>query len=63
MAANPQAENGYTRVANEIMEVVQEYKFSANELKIILCIWRYTYGFQRKEHSISLSFFLKITLA
>ncbi|GAK01484.1 replication protein [Geomicrobium sp. JCM 19055] len=57
MAANPQAENGYTRVANEIMEVVQEYKFSANELKIILCIWRYTYGFQRKEHSISLSFF------
>jgi phage replication O-like protein O len=54
--ANPQAENGYTKIANEILESLQMYKFNLNEIKVILCVWRYTYGFSRKEHSLSLSY-------
>ena len=55
--AKPQIENGYTKIANEILEVVQHFKFTVNEMKLIMCIWRFTYGFQRKEHEMSLSFF------
>ncbi|MDQ4682663.1 replication protein, partial [Stenotrophomonas maltophilia group sp. RNC7] len=33
-----------------------KYKFNGTQLKIVMIIWRYTYGFQRKEHSLSLNF-------
>lgn len=54
---SPQTENGFTRIANEILEAIQMYKFSLNEMKIIMCVWRFTYGFNRKSHALSLSFF------
>jgi phage replication O-like protein O len=54
--ANPQKEHGYTAIANEILETIQQYKFNLNELKIVMCIWRFTYGFQRKDHEMSLTF-------
>jgi phage replication O-like protein O len=59
--ANPQRENGFTGIAHEILESIQMYKFSLNEIKIILCVFRFTYGFNRKEHEMSLSFFMKHT--
>lgn len=57
--ANPQIEDGYTRVANEILEKVYSSGFNGTELEIILCVWRYTYGFQRKEKDLSESFISK----
>jgi phage replication O-like protein O len=48
---------GFTKVDNEILEAIQHYKFNLNELKIVMCIWRYTYGFNRDDHAMSLSFF------
>lgn len=57
--ANPQKENGSTDIANELLEVIYSYKFNGTELAIILCILRYTYGFHRKEHSLSISFISK----
>lgn len=59
--ANPQLENGYTRIANEILEVIYGTNFNATQLKIILCVIRYTYGFGRKSHSLSVSFINKAT--
>ena len=59
--ASPQKENGFTAIAHEILEAIQHFKFTLNELKIILCVFRYTYGFNRKTHSMSLSFFEKHT--
>lgn len=59
--SNVQLENGFTRIANELLEVIQQYKFSLNELKIILCVFRFTYGFNRKEHEMSLTFFMNHT--
>ncbi|MGG3803132.1 replication protein [Metabacillus fastidiosus] len=55
--ASPQKENGYTPIANEILEAIQQHKFNLNEMKIIMCVWRFTYGFNRKQHSMSLTFF------
>ena len=56
-----QLENGYTRIANELLEQVILYKLNASQLKIVLIIIRYTYGFNRKSHSLSLSFISKAT--
>lgn len=57
--ANPQKENGYTPIANELLEAIYRTNFTATELKTILFTMRFTYGFSRKEHEISLSFISK----
>ncbi|WP_416731894.1 replication protein [Fictibacillus sp. JL2B1089] len=59
--ANVQTEHGYTRVANGILEQMALTKLSPIQYRIIFVIWRYTYGFKRKEHAFSLSFFHQAT--
>ena len=59
--ADVQLENGYTRIANELLEAVLKTSFIATHLKIILACWRYTYGFGRKEAELSLSFLSNAT--
>lgn len=54
--ASPQVENGYTRIANELMEVIPLYKFNGTQFRILFVVLRYTYGFQRKSHELSLTF-------
>jgi phage replication O-like protein O len=58
---NVQPENGFTRVANELLEVVAYQKFNGTQSRIILTLWRYTYGFSRKEHDLSLTFISRAT--
>jgi phage replication O-like protein O len=53
--ANPQVENGYTKIANEIVEAIYKYKLSGHECRMLLLIIRKTYGFNKTEDSISLS--------
>jgi phage replication O-like protein O len=53
--ANPQKEDGYTPIANEIMECLYAISLSGSEYKIILCILRKTYGWRKKTDRISLS--------
>lgn len=57
--AGPQKENGYTPIANELLEAIYRTDFTSTELKIILFTMRYTYGFSRKEHELSLNFISK----
>lgn len=57
--ANPQKENGYTPISNELLEAIYNTQLNATQLKIIMVICRYTYGFNRKEHSLSESFISK----
>jgi phage replication O-like protein O len=59
--ANVQIEHGFTKIANEILEQMALVKLSPIQYRIILVIWRYTYGFNRKEHKCSLSFLSKAT--
>jgi phage replication O-like protein O len=59
--ANPQKTNGYTAIANEIIEAVTKVQFNSTQIRIILVVWRYTYGFNRKQHEISETFIVKAT--
>jgi phage replication O-like protein O len=52
----PQLERGYTRIANEIFEQISKTNLNGTQLRIVMVVWRYTYGFQRKEHQLSNSF-------
>lgn len=53
MAASPQLENGFTRIANEIAEALMRTNISAYQGRVLWAIWRETYGFQKKEAWIS----------
>lgn len=57
--ASPQLEDGYTRIANELLEALYSSDLNGTQLKLVLCIWRFTYGFQRKEHGFSEAFISK----
>lgn len=54
--ANPQKENGYTAIANEVLEQIYKLPLNGTQFKILLVILRYTYGFSRKQHEFSLAF-------
>ncbi|MDV2683766.1 replication protein [Alkalihalophilus lindianensis] len=56
---NPQLENGHTRIANEILERIMKLSLNGTQFRLVLAIWRFTYGFQRKDHLLSLSFLTK----
>jgi len=51
--ASPQLENGYTRIANELLEAAIRYSFTMAEYKIVLLVFRMTYGWNKKEALIS----------
>ena len=59
--ANPQKENGFTSIANELFNEILKSDLTLRELKIVLCIIRFTYGFQRKEWTLSVRFISKST--
>ncbi len=55
--ANPQWENGFTKLANEIIENLCLINLSPYESRVIWFVLRKTYGFQKKIDKISLSQF------
>jgi phage replication O-like protein O len=57
----PQLDNGYLRIANEIVDKLCSYRLSGEEWMVLLTILRKTYGYQKKEDVISLSQFFKAT--
>ena len=54
--ACPQKENGYTSIANELLEQFYRRRFSSSQLKILLLVIRFTYGFNRKTATLSNTF-------
>jgi len=59
--ANPQKENGFTSIANELLGEILKSDFTLRELKIILTVIRFTYGFNRKEAELSVRYISKAT--
>ena len=53
---NPQKENGSTDIANEIMEAIIHFPFTASEIKVVLFVLRCTWGWSKKEHRMSNTF-------
>ncbi|MDP3443404.1 MAG: replication protein, partial [Ignavibacteria bacterium] len=49
-------EGNYTKTPNEIFEAIISGNFKATHYKILLTIIRYTCGFNREDHSFSVSF-------
>ena len=59
--ASPQKENGFTAIANELLEKIYQQKFSLREIKVILAVIRFTFGFHRKAANLSLRFLAHAT--
>ena len=57
--ANPQKENGFTAIANEILEKIVATSLPAGEFRLLFFVLRKTYGYQKKEDRISLTQFEK----
>lgn len=55
MSATPQLEDGFTMLANELVERVLGFSFSHREQSIIFTIFRKTYGYGKKEDDMSAS--------
>lgn len=60
--ASPQAEHGYVRISNEILDALMLCNLPAYERRILDCILRMTYGWNRTESSISFTVFNRLTL-
>ncbi len=56
-----QKENGFTAIANELMEALIKYPLPGAQMQCLLLILRKTYGFNKKQDSISLSQFQEHT--
>lgn len=59
--ASPQTENGYTKVANELLEEIVNTSLLGSEFQVLFAIIRRTYGFNKKQDVVSLSQFQKDT--
>ncbi len=53
--ASPQVENGYTRIANEILEQIIKRPFNERQCSIIFYVMRMTYGWGETMAEISLT--------
>jgi len=58
--ASPQLENGYTKIANEILEALAKVSFRGSTRNVLDCVLRKTYGFSKKEDKISISQFCQM---
>ncbi len=59
--ASPQIENGFTRIANEILEHLTLPGINGSEYRVAIFVLRKTYGFGKKKDRISLTQFQKGT--
>lgn len=55
--ASPQLENGYLRIATELVRALMRLPLSNYEMRIVLCVIEKTYGWNKKKDWISLSQF------
>jgi phage replication O-like protein O len=53
--ASPQLENGYTRLANELLDALLLVGLTARQWAVVMAVIRKTYGFNKKSDDIGLS--------
>jgi len=58
---SPQVENGFVRIASEIIDALVSYRVPGEQMQCLLFIIRKTYGYAKKEDMISNSQFCKAT--
>ena len=47
-------DDGYTRIANELLDAILRFPFSKRELKIVFSVVRKTYGYNKKTDALSM---------
>nr|WP_299241441.1 replication protein [uncultured Halomonas sp.] len=60
-ARSPQLEDGYTRIANELLEQVMSAPFTLREMRVVIAVVRLTYGWNRKQARITAGLLAKLT--
>lgn len=58
-AGDPDLKDGYTRIANELLEAIYQRKFTGQEYSVLMVIMRFSYGFNRKYAPLTLKDFKK----
>ena len=53
--SSPQTEDGYTRIANELLDAILRSPLSKRELNIVLAVIRKTYGYNKKSDDMTLT--------
>ena len=59
--ANPQIEDGYTKIANEIMDALCRFRIPGEERQVLDSILRKTYGWNKCEDKISMGQIAEMT--
>lgn len=59
--ASPQTEEGYTKIANEILEALAKVNLNAYQWRVLIAVFRKTYGYRKREDRISVSQLCEIT--
>ncbi|GAG51978.1 unnamed protein product, partial [marine sediment metagenome] len=59
--AAPQTENGYLKIAMEIVEALARHRIPGQEMQLIWVLLRKTWGWNKKADHISLSQYAKLT--
>lgn len=59
--ANPQLENGYTKISNELLEAIISTHLSNAQASVLLAIIRNTYGFGKKAAELSVRYLAQAT--
>jgi phage replication O-like protein O len=58
---NPQTEDGFVKIASELVDQLAFLHLSGNEWQIVWAVWRKTWGWQKKEDAISLTKLQELT--
>ena len=58
--ANPQREHGYTGIANEILDEIMKANLNGTQFRLVIAIWRNTYGYQRKHRELSVTYLAEV---
>ena len=57
----PQVEDGYTKVANELLESVMAAPLTLREMRVVMAVIRVTYGWNRKQARLTGGLLAKLT--
>lgn len=57
----PQLEDGYTRIACELLEAIARFDFSKRQYKVVLAVIRRTYGFGKKTDDMTITQIANLT--
>lgn len=55
---SPQIENGYTKIANELLDVLARTRISGQVRQVVDYVIRQTYGYKTKERRLTLEQFM-----